>query len=176
MLILECLSPKDLIRVQVACRLWYDDKIPLLIESMQSQFGSTLRKVNKLLSFTPRLAGKDAMELYLKMPMTQLALFQKYWNLVESNYSMLDYANSRYEIWQEDFCGQRYQCHGMKHKVSGLRHGIVRWVMPGQWISEATYRNGERHGLMRDIYPKRVSISLFKYDGLRASLKFNCDL
>ena len=75
-------------------------------------------------------------------------LFDVYWKKVETSAPMIDVANSNYGYW-EDEDGWKY--YGMRHRVTGERHGIVRWVMPGGFISEASYLNGQETGLKRFI-------------------------
>ena len=61
---------------------------------------------------------------------------------------MLDWENAVYDEWDAVHAGRYY---GMRHKETGERHGIVRWVLPDGCIEESTWKNGEFHGFYRVI-------------------------
>ena len=52
---------------------------------------------------------------------------------------MLDWDNAVYDEWDAVHAGRYY---GMRHKETGERHGIVRWVLPDGCIEESTWKNG----------------------------------
>ena len=66
---------------------------------------------------------------------------------MDGKYSMLDLNNCVYEEWQE----QGKLRFGMRHKLTGKRHDLVRTVELNGSIYEASYKDGRMHGLYRWI-------------------------
>lgn len=62
-------------------------------------------------------------------------------------------------------------CYGMIHNETGLAHGIVRKVL-GSYLMEATYRNGQQHGLNRSIR-RNVTVALYKDGSNQAYFRFD---
>ena len=50
----------------------------------------------------------------------------------------------------------------MKHRDTGQPHGVVRGIMPNEWIIERTYKDGKVHGLNREVHADGVKVSLLK--------------
>ena len=86
-----------------------------------------------------------------------IPLYQKYWDRVESNgITMVDATKTQLKKWQDEednsFCG-------MCDKITGKMHGIVRQnTANGLEIVEATYKNSNRHGLVRIVSSDAVSV------------------
>lgn len=55
-------------------------------------------------------------------------------------------------------------------------HGVVRMIKPNEWISEKTYKNGQYHGLSRDVHKNQVRIILNKDGKGLATLIFDQNL
>ena len=51
---------------------------------------------------------------------------------------------------------------GMRHRVSGKRHGIVRRITNNENIGEGTFKDGKCHGLNREISSEKVTVELRK--------------
>ena len=86
-----------------------------------------------------------------------IPLYQKYWDRVESyGATMVNTIKTRLKKWQDEegnsFCG-------MCDKITGEMHGIVRKnTANGLEIVEATYKNSNRHGLVRIVSSDAVSV------------------
>ena len=52
--------------------------------------------------------------------------------------------------WWDDMVGQDF--YGMTVKTKLQPHGIVRIVVPGVWVGECQYKDGQFHGFMRSIF------------------------
>lgn len=83
---------------------------------------------------------------------------------------MIDWANSTFEVW-EDELGMKY--FGCRHTETGKEHGIVRSYRAGDAITEASYKNGVRHGFCRYTCADEVMIQLFNNDTEVAYFKFD---
>ena len=87
-------------------------------------------------------------------------VFQKFWSQVEKSASLMDARNVAYTERQE---GKQSRC-GLRHQITGLRHGIVRQVKLNGEIVEASFKDGKFHGLQRYVNAKEVIFSLWKDD------------
>ena len=56
---------------------------------------------------------------------------------------------TEFRYWKEDN-GQNF--YGMAVKTKKKAHGIVRIVVPGVWVGECQYKDGQFHGFMRSIF------------------------
>ena len=68
-----------------------------------------------------------------------------------------------------------YSWEGTKHTLSGKLHGIARKVLNSGTILEATFFQGKRSGLMRQITRNEVSIFFYKDDEYIAHYEFTAD-
>lgn len=69
----------------------------------------------------------------------------------------------------------------MRHKISGLAHGVVRQVSMNGDIREFTCKHDTKdafayHGLCRWIWGNEVVVSLYKDDEEMASFRFDYNL
>ena len=64
---------------------------------------------------------------------------------------------------------------GMRHKTTGVPHGILRWVQSNGDIFAATFKDGKKHGLFRMVGRGYVCIKLYKNDVPIANLHFRSD-
>ena len=69
-----------------------------------------------------------------------IVTFDKFWRLSNLNAStpMFDFANSEYDEWGS-ISGVFT---GMRHKMTGREHGIVRTQRPSGGILDGTYNDG----------------------------------
>ena len=67
----------------------------------------------------------------------------------------LNLLNVAFDEWSDD---QGYKYTGMKDQETGLEHGVVRVIKPDEWMADRTYRNGQIHGLNRQVSEDRVHI------------------
>ncbi len=61
----------------------------------------------------------------------------------------------------------------MKHKYTGLAHGIVKVVKPNEFIEEGTYKDGKVYGLVRTVFKDKVQVSLYGADYRLATFGFD---
>ena len=97
--------------------------------------------------------------------------FDLYWKKVH-NQSMFD-GNGEYAEWDDFASDQPVKCFGMRHKASGLRHGIVREVHPNGYIEEASFKEGKNCGLVRYVDKESVAVGLWKDGHQLARFDFN---
>lgn len=57
---------------------------------------------------------------------------------------MIDAKSTEYAEWG--------RTKGMRHRISGREHGIVRWINAYGSIFERTMKDGKPCGLSREIY------------------------
>ena len=79
----------------------------------------------------------------------EMKLLKHFWVLASPESPKLDLMEVVFSEWV-DFLG--WQNIGMKHKDTGLEHGILRIIHPDEQIEEGTYRNGQVHGLKRVVH------------------------
>ena len=92
-------------------------------------------------------------------PLT-IEIFEEYWHLVEvtgGKENSLPWPDLIYDEWESEFAGK---CFGTRHRLSGEKHGIVRWILPNGCIEESTWKNGQWHGLSRIIESDEIKIIL----------------
>jgi hypothetical protein len=70
-------------------------------------------------------------------------VFTRFWRRVDPSNPLFTKTNLEYQKWRANGITN----YGMKDKVTGLPHGIVRQVKPGGWIHESTFKDGKLHGL-----------------------------
>ena len=63
----------------------------------------------------------------------------------------------------------------MRHLKSGRPHGIVR-IVKADSILEATMKDGQMHGLQREVVGDQVHVKLFKSSYFMAELVFDKEL
>ena len=64
--------------------------------------------------------------------------------------------------------------YGTRHMETQLRHGVVREVYPQRHIEEASYKNGLKHGLSRQVMENKVVIvKLYKDNNVIGSFNFD---
>lgn len=77
--------------------------------------------------------------------------------------------NQEYAVWDDDFGSRNYGC---RHRLTGKEHGIVRSFKIGDSIVEASFKNGVRHGLCRQVCADEVAIQLYVQDEEVAYFRF----
>ena len=112
-------------------------------------------------------------KLWKRMTKLTIQLFKSYWERVESEINLFDSNNAYFDVWEfknpaaeEGEAGIKYV--GMRNRFTGLQHGIVRCLMPGGGIVEATFKDGCAHGLYRAIFAEKIWIRVCKNDDLLA--------
>lgn len=99
-------------------------------------------------------------------------MLQKYWAKVEKKAPLIDKANAFYAEWANKF-GSKY--HGMRHRETGQKHGVLQWNLPRGSIFQGSYKDGKRHGLYIVIQADQVNIGLYRENELLAELAFDID-
>ena len=92
-----------------------------------------------------------------KKPLTTQQ-FEACLRLIDSDAKLFDRYTATYDEWR---VGQML-CSGMKHRRLGCPHGIVRKIdVTNQAVYEASYYQGQLHGLYRGFFVDRVCYGLF---------------
>lgn len=80
---------------------------------------------------------------------------------VNPNFKWSDYDPSSFTVteWQERDGWLSYQ--GMKHKKSGAPHGVVKLSVQDGDITEGTFKNGKKYGLVRQTFGSEVRLYLY---------------
>lgn len=101
-------------------------------------------------------------------------LFLKYWHTLESNKAeslpLFDPSNTFFDVWQDE---SSTVCYGMRQRETEELHGIVRKSSPIGYISEATYKNGVRHGLSREVWAFKIELFIYREGDLVAYLQYD---
>ena len=110
--------------------------------------------------------------------MLTIEIFKAFWQKVSPDSLSLTIEagdEASYNEW-EDEDGNKNQ--GMR-KPDNARHGIVRTIRPGRWISEETYCNDERHGLSffwyEDVNYCAFMARIYNYGQLKACIAWKSD-
>ena len=112
----------------------------------------------KVIISAPEDAG-EAGNTWNGMKPLDLKTLKRFWILASPESPKLELKNVVFAEWT-DLCG--FENYGMKQRDSGLEHGTVRSVQPGELVSEGTFRNGQVHGLKREVGKNHVRVSLFQ--------------
>jgi hypothetical protein len=67
----------------------------------------------------------------------------------------------------------RWRNYGMRHKVTGAEHGIVRKVYYNGRVIEATYLDGRKHGLCRECFNVKVNVHLHRFGAYLTGFAFS---
>ena len=128
---LEFLPARELIRVQLAYRLWYENVIPPLIESLNTDLGILVRKTNEMLASEPIGAGQYKLAQWKNQRRLTVADLKFYWDQIEKDAPLFDLVNAEFRSgWSYEQPGmdEPVKCWGMCHKVTNAPHGIVRGI------------------------------------------------
>ena len=124
--------------------------------------------IEKLMREKVSGAGKaDQRTFDALRPMT-FEQVQKKWDEISPLAPLMTLQGSKVDSWEEG----NTKFIGMRHVESGKKHGFVRQINKGGWISEGTYRDGNEHGLVRSIHNEMVCVSLFRDKVLIAQFQF----
>ena len=101
-------------------------------------------------------APKKIQDLWnMLKPLTVEYLSEKV-QLVDADYKLIN-SEAEYAEWER----YEFECYGLRHKQTGLDHGVVRGVK-SKWILEGTFKDGQAHGLFRTIEEDSIIINLWK--------------
>ena len=92
------------------------------------------------------------------------AFFVNYWSLIEP---MIDQASSTYAEWGRN--------KGMRHRMTGREHGIVRWINAYGSIFERTMKDGKINGFSREIYHNSVTLAIYEDGKCLGTIHFDHD-
>ena len=124
-----------------------------------------------MLETEPAGADQNAKSIWCKLKPLSIELFERYWRKVEPNLPLFDVVNAEYQEWRSKATNIRY--FGMRHKVTGKEHGIVRIVVEDGWIKEESFLNGKIHGLSVSQYENDVEVILDTQGKLKAKFEFD---
>ena len=127
-------------RLQVVCKLWYNELVPQVMQPLTIiQVYQVAVKLEKLLSSMPVAAGYKQTNMWKWVKPLTYEQMLEYWRKVEDSDLMTDTVAAEYAKWQNELT---CHCEGMRHRISGREHGIVRWHSAVGTIAEATYKDG----------------------------------
>ena len=139
-----------------------------------TNIGIKFKQLEKLINSEPLMCFKIGaavpIQTWQKTKPLTIEVLQKFWSYVESDYPLFDFENTSIQNWEET---KRANCwrnetvlklEGFRHR-NGKKWGYVRWVNEFMRIEEATFKDGKRHGLWRQIENGMTKIKLFN-DGL----------
>ena len=112
-----------------------------------------------MLKFIPTKGGSNQLRLWRRLNMLTPEIFLSYWKAVGIMSPLFDTTASTYQGWTDQ---NGAACEGMRTRVSGEKHGIVRLLKPSGDIIEASFAYGRLNGLNRAIFTDEIHIVLFK--------------
>lgn len=121
------------------------------------------------LNSDPTGAANDIKEFWKRMRSMDVELLTKYRKMVDPNTPNITPSQCDYSRWKTE----GYIFSGLKHKYTGLAHGIVKVIKPDEFIEEGTYKDGKVYGLVRTVFRDKVQISLFGADYRLATFGFD---
>ena len=124
----------------------------------------------KQFSKAPEGIEETQLVMWNKMSRIKLPMLVKYWAKIEPKLSLIDNSVVAYREWDNQF-GTKY--HGLRHRETGLKHGLVQWNLPNGSIFQGSYKFGRRHGLYIVIQADQVNIGLYRDHDLVAQLSFD---
>ena len=83
---------------------------------------------------------------------------------VNPDFKWSDYDTLSFTVteWQERGDWLTYQ--GMRHKESGAPHGVAKLTVRDGDITEGTFKNGKKYGLVRQTFEKEVHLYIYGDD------------
>ena len=144
--VLMFLRKDKAIKLQLICLNYYNSIIPnsmplVPINLVSIKMDTLFASENSL-----DIAGNKALETFRRIPRMSCARFFAASGELAKD---IDWnRNSIFKTWENPE-GVKYA--GMCMKLTGKMHGIIRMVNPKGAIEEGMYKNGRRHGLVRNI-------------------------
>lgn len=179
-MVLSYLEPRERLRMQSVCRLFYDKQVPTALTFMEgSGKANMLRGLTEMLSARPDGAGFATISTWLRMEPLKIELLEAYWRLVESEgqqpLKLIDPLNTDLVLdvkkGKERHSGmflKKIHCGGEL-----IEHGIVKKVRPGPGDEagtciEGSYKFGQPHGLHRVTGDLGAKLELYR-DGVKVA-------
>jgi hypothetical protein len=156
-------------QVKLGLRVKALESAQLTVQVEKSSDTSVFERVTRMLRLAPRNANSTCVNLWSQLQPLNVEWLHEYWAMVDQDSPMMDLENCHYDEWEE----QGKIRLGMRHRITGKRHGIVRTIDPNGTVVEATYKNGRMHGVYRWICDEEIRMQVSQDGQGKAVLHIN---